>query len=201
MAISFLGALYRHDAADHEFAQKCARALEHLQAMSDADLLAALADPRELHAFLYRDLAPTASPELAGNFRGSDFASLHDLIVFYSFNETEGTTAIAGPHRVAELMAEYAGLVRDLGLPQVTTVDEGLLRVAEIVSLFFVVRPFIDGNGHVLRITAQCLLERGGLVMTPAWSVHPCPYGEDMHRALAARDEPAVAAKLKAFVA
>jgi Fic family protein len=201
MAISFLGALRRPDGPDREFVQRCARALEDLRAMSDVDLLAALADPRQLHGTLHRDLAPAGSPELAGNFRGSDFATLRDAIVFYSFNDTEGTTSIAGPHRVPELMAQYAGLVREHGLRRFATVDEKLSMVAAIMAFFGAIHPFVDGNGLVQRLTAQCLLERGGLVMAPAWRVHPCPYGEDMHRALAARDERAVAAKLKSFVA
>jgi hypothetical protein len=36
--------------------------------------------------------------------------------------------------------------------------------------------------------------------MTPAWHVHPCPYGEEVHRALAACDVRRVASMLRDFV-
>lgn len=190
----------RSSVVDVNLAAHCAGALDRLRQLSDADFVAALADPRPLHKSLFSHLTPAGAPEMAGNFRGSDHASLRDCVVFYSFNDTEGTTAIVGPYRVADAMAQYAELVRAQGLRPVATVDERLSLVAAIMAFFGVIHPFVDGNGHVQRLTAQSLLERGGVVMAPEWSVHPCPYGEEMHRALAARQVLAVAAKLKSFV-
>jgi len=67
--------------------------------------------------------------------------------------------------------------------------------------LFGLIHPFPDGNGHVQRIAAQALIERAGFEMGAAWRVHPCPYGEEMHRALAAADPAKVAGLLRRFVA
>ena len=179
---------------------RCAQTLAELRAMSDAEALAALGDPRGIHRALYHDLAPPDHPEWAGNYRGSNHPSLRDLIVAFSFNDAEGTTEIVGPHKVPESMEKYAALLGALDLRATPTFMRKLGLVAGVMSLFGLIHPFIDGNGHVQRITAQCLMERAGLRMAPAWSVHPCPYGEEVHRALAACRHDDLVATLAGFV-
>jgi hypothetical protein len=58
----------------------------------------------------------------------------------------------------------------------------------------------MDGNGHVQRIALQILMEKAGFGMTSEWSVHPCRYGDEMHRAFASGELSAVTAPLTRFV-
>jgi fido (protein-threonine AMPylation protein) len=200
MTNSHRGIFAQVEISDAVLASRCSLALSRLSAASEVDALAALADPREIHRSLYRDLAPEDCPEAAGNFRGSNHPSLEDCVVFSSFNETEGTTNIAGPREVRELWGDYAAMLRDYGSRKVSTIDQKLTVVASLMIFFGVIHPFIDGNGHVQRITVQFLIERDGFKMTPAWRIHPCPYGEEFHRALAACDIRKVASMLRGFV-
>ena len=171
-----------------------------LSAASDAFVLATLADPRQLHRILYHELAPIDCPEAAGNYRGSDYPTLKHNVVAFSFNEAEGTTKIASPVEVQKLMNAYAELLRRDGLREAASEEEKLALVTPIIAVFGAIHPFADGNGHIQRITLQCLAERGGYQMAPAWRVHPCPYGEDVHRAFAALDFRGAACLLRPFL-
>jgi hypothetical protein len=195
-----LGVFERPDIPGPVLQMRCSRILAALGALGDAELVAALGDPRGLHKSLYHDFAPTEAPELAGNYRGADFPSLRDYVVAFSFNEAEGTTEIVGPHKVAESMERYASVLRGLDLATAPTREAKIGLVATVMTLFGAIHPFIDGNGHVQRITAQALLQRAGLQMAPRWRVHPCPYGEDVHRALAYCRLADVAALIGRFV-
>lgn len=196
-----LGIFDRSEVVDRALGSRCSQLLSYLRASSDAELIEALADPRDLHRALYRGLAPESDEDLAGHFRGADHPALKNRMVYFSFNDTEGTTNIAAPHEVTPLMDQYAGLLRVHGLRPTRTVEEKLAMVAPLMVMFGLIHPFPDGNGHVQRITVQCLIERPGFEMAAAWRVHPCPYGEEVHRALAAADLAKVAGLLRRFVA
>jgi fido (protein-threonine AMPylation protein) len=185
---------------DADLEARCLQVLSRLRACSDADALAALADPREIHRTLYCDLAPEDCPEAAGNFRGSEYPALKNSVVLFSFNSTEGTTNIAWPQHVHELMQQYADFVRKIDLGEAKAIENKLEFIARLMIFLGYTHPFIDGNGHIQRITAQCLIERAGFKMTSAWRIHPCPYGEQTHRALAAHDTSVVAEMLGRFV-
>ena len=196
-----LGIFDRSEAVDRALEARCPRILTDLRVSSDADLLAALAAPRGLHRALYGGLAAADDDDLAGHYRGGDHPALENRMVYFSFNDTEGTTNIAAPHEVGALMDQYGGLLRLHGLRGMSSVEQKLATVAPLMVLFGLIHPFADGNGHVQRMTVQCLVERSGFAMAPEWNVHPCPYGEDVHRALAAADLAKVAALLRRFVA
>lgn len=201
MTKSHTGIFDRSDAADRILGPRCREALIGLGASNDAESLQALADPRNIHKALYHDLTPETSPEMAGNYRGSEYPSLKDKIVLFSFNETEGTTKIARPWEVGRLMHLYADMLRVHGMRKPPNVEAKLATVAPLMVFFGYIHPFADGNGHIQRITVQCLIEKAGFAMSPTWSVHPCPYGEEVHRALAAADHGRLAALLSRFVA
>lgn len=186
--------------ADATLGLRCSRVVSGLRAMRDEAVIAVLADPRALHRALFHDLTPEDSPEMAGNFRGSDYPSLNQSEILFAFNDTQGTAHFARPYQVAGLMTQYGALMRACGFRSAATVGEKLAVVSPLLVLFGLIHPFIDGNGHMQRLTAQCLFERAGFAMSRDWRVHPCPYQEEMHRALAAADMQKVATLLKRFV-
>ncbi len=200
MSKPFQGIFELAGAADRILEARCALVLARLGAMGETEALAALADPRAIHFDLYDRLATDEAQPAAGHFRGEDHPLLRDCIVYVSFNDIEGTTDIAGPHEVQDEMVRYAAALEKDGLRRATSAEEKLASLVPLVALFGAAHPFMDGNGHILRITLQILMEKAGYGMTSAWSVHPCPYGEDMHRAFAARKLDAVTAMLTAFV-
>ncbi len=75
-----------------------------------------------------------------------------------------------------------------------------VLWAARLISAFGYIHPFWDGNGHIQRLTFEALLSRKGIAMNGQWSIHPCPYGVETHRALAARDPARIAASMMKFV-
>ena len=196
----YAGIFDRSDIDSSIFAVRCSQVVSRLEASSDSALLAALADPREIHKCLYYDIAPEPLREAAGNFRGSEYPSLKNSVVFHAFNATEGTTNIASPHEVHDLMDQYSALMKRYGLRAVSIVEQKLATLAPLMALLGFIHPFRDGNGHIQRITFQCLIERAGFEMAPIWRLHPCPYGEDVHRALAALNLSKVAALMREFV-
>jgi hypothetical protein len=80
------------------------------------------------------------------------------------------------------------------------SLPEALLIYGRLIVAFGFIHPFQDGNGHIQRLTFQYLVERAGFTMALAWRIHPCPYGEPVHRALAAGNPDALVALLQPFV-
>jgi len=189
------------EGGDDLLSLRCALVLSGLSAAADDFVVAALANPRQIHRLLYYELSPDDCPEAAGNYRGSNHPALKHNVVAYSFNEGEGTTKIAAPHEVGDLMIKYGAFLRRDALREAATVEEKLTFITPIIVIFGMIHPFADGNGHIQRMTFQCLLERAGFAMAPTWRVHPCPYGEDVHRAFAALDFRLASKLLRPYLA
>jgi hypothetical protein len=159
-----------------------------------------LADPRELHRAAYAPLAPPGRPEYAGNFRGAGFPSLANAYVASAYNDREGTAILVPPQDVERLMGDYAAALMGVLRLRPGSAREALRLYGRLSIAFGAIHPFVDGNGHIQRLTLTFLLRNAGFCMAPAWSIHPCPYGEPTHRALAAGDIDALVAQWAPFV-
>lgn len=161
----------------------------------------ALADPRALHRNAYAPLTPPDHPEFAGNFRGADFPSLRTAYVSSAFDAREGAGILAPPEDIEKLMRDYAAAVLAVSRAVPATPREALRLYGRLTIALGVIHPFLDGNGHIQRLTLQWLLQKAGFRMAPAWSIHPCPYGETVHRALAGGQLDVLVDSLEIFVA
>lgn len=174
--------------------------LAALRNLGRDDLAAALGKPSALHRTLYHDLTPTEHPEFAGNYRGSAFPTLRDCQVASAFNAARGTPLLIPAANVAEYMATYSRLIAHV----LTTTREPSPRAIELLASVTIVlgkiHPFLDGNGHIQRVTFQALAERAGYVTATGWRVHPKPYGEAMDRLKASGDVKALASALAAYL-
>ena len=180
--------------------KRCGEMINRLNAMSLESAREALGDPRGLHSSLYFKLTPPLHEEVAGNYRGSDFDVLRNSVVFFAFGPNDGTTEIARPNQVAQMMLHYKQALRHHRFRRLNSVEETLRSFIPLTIAFGAIHPFLDGNGHIQRLTFQHMVERVGYRMKPIWTVHPCPYGEVVHRALAARDITPVVNHLMRFV-
>jgi fido (protein-threonine AMPylation protein) len=183
------------------FAALCGQAAADLRAAPVEQLAARLGDPRALHRHLYAKILPAELQHLAGAYRGSPHPHLANLLVAFAFTETEGTGILAQPEKVLNLMFAYRGLIKSFLAAPALGVEECVRCAARLIAAFGYIHPFWDGNGHIQRLTFETLLARRGIGMNANWSVHPCPYGVETHRALAARNPQEIAAQLARFVA
>lgn len=200
MAISNNWVMEIDQAADRYLSSAFASVLAQLLSMRPDMAAKALADPRPIHKQVYAALTPPDQPEYAGNYRGSAFASLENSVVASAFNETEGTRILALPAQVDSLMQDYAAWTLSVSREWPRSLPAALTLYSRLMIAFGFIHPFQDGNGHIQRLTFQYLIERAGFSMAPAWSIHPCPYGEPVHRALAAGNLDALVALLRPFV-
>jgi fido (protein-threonine AMPylation protein) len=187
-------------AADRDLSSVFQSVLSDLLSMQPDRAAKALADPRPIHKLAYAALTPPDRPEYAGHYRGSAFASLETSIVASAFNDTEGSKVLALPSEVDRLMQAYAAWVISASRERPRSLPEALRLYGRVIVAFGFIHPFQDGNGHIQRLTFQYLIERAGFSMAPAWRIHPCPYGEPVHRALAAGNLDALVALLQLFV-
>jgi len=177
--------------ADLLLPRRIDESVAHLRSLDRDTLGVAVGEPSALHRMLYHDLTPHEHPEFAGNYRGSAFPALRRCLVASAFSATEGTRLLMPPDRVAQYMAAYArlitrGLTANRG-PSPQTVEW----LASVTIVFGKVHPFLDGNGHIQRLTFQILAERTGYRISSQWRVHPKPYGEAIDRVKASGDESA----------
>jgi hypothetical protein len=149
---------------------------------------------------LYAPILPEKLQHLAGAYRGSPHPDLADLTVAYAFTQTDGTNILARPRKVLELMFQYAGLIRGFLAAPCGGAGEGVLWAARLIAAFGYIHPFWDGNGHIQRLTFEMLLRRKRMAFNANWSIHPCPYGVETHRALAARNPAQLAALMMKFI-
>lgn len=184
-------------------ANRCDAAQLWLDSLSDDARIAALADTRPLHAALFAGLAPDRWPDAAGVWRG-----------------TPGTSLVAAP-RAVFLARRLPGLrFRDLCLPAAEVPgamaalgvdlrqlwierpgrddpwrDAAFAVLAEVTARFFRIHPYMDGNGHVWRLTLPLLGARLGLRTRNSWTIHRRPYGPEFSLALQwYGDHPAILA-------
>jgi len=82
-------------------------------------------------------------------------------------------------------------------MPLSTNANIVLLEIVRLFYIFGLVHPFLDGNGHVQRlIFSACVMERGSLQLSEAWTIHPRPYGLEIKLAFEA---PTTEARLAAL--
>ena len=154
--------------------------------------MALLCDSRPVHLALFTGLAPADWPDAAGTWRG-----------------TPGSTLADAP-RAVFLVRRLPGLrARDLCLPaaNVPAAMEDLARrlrglwdqrpgaddpwrdaafgaLAEATARFFAIHPYMDGNGHIWRLSLPLLAGRLGLAMRSEWTIDRRPYGPEFSLAL-----------------
>jgi fido (protein-threonine AMPylation protein) len=62
--------------------------------------------------------------------------------------------------------------------------DAAFQTLARLTARFFAIHPFMDGNGHIWRLTLPTLAARLGLTARPEWTAHRRPYGPEFSLAL-----------------
>lgn len=174
--------------------------LVHLSRLDLDKAALSLADPRELHKFLYKGLTPVDHPAFAGNYRGSDDPILRKSYVAASFSETEGTKLLAPPSEVAECMQQYGRAVLRTAVQRYDIAHAAVDALAPVLIALGMIHPFLDGNGHIQRVTFAHLIQRFGFQLSDHWSIHPRPYDVQVDRALAAGDKEAVCRLFSQFV-
>jgi fido (protein-threonine AMPylation protein) len=176
----------------------CATEFRRLAGASSQERLKFICDTREVHARLYAPLAPAEHPEYAGTYRGTAGTTLEGRRSGV-LREDDGTfQEFAAPEKVATLLKMVGDQAKKVfDLPSNTS---GNIVLAEIVRLFYffgLVHPYLDGNGHVQRlIFAACVMERGSLQLSKAWTIHPRPYDIEIKMAFEA---PTTNARLAAL--
>lgn len=165
--------------AQEVLAKRCQTIAEDLLRLSDDQLCAALRDTRAIHHRLYHDLAPS----IAGTWRGTPGSAIvsakRSVFIARVKPGLRAVDACAPPAEVAERMHSFAALI-DAQFQCQTSISDPLQRMAAVTHQFFATHPYIDGNGHVLRLLLYALAPRLGCAVHPAWTLHRRPYDATM---------------------
>jgi hypothetical protein len=140
--------------------------------------LAFAGDSRGIHERMFRRLAPPACPYYAGHFRGENFLCLFLCQAFIPGDNRVG----AHPAAVQNLMSFYVSRV-EYGL---TILDarrgvgssnfalEVVRFACGLQDMLFRIHPYVNGNGHMGRLTVWAVLGRYGF-WPENWPVEPRP--------------------------
>ncbi|WP_342620821.1 Fic family protein [Rhodoferax sp. GW822-FHT02A01] len=157
-----------------------------------------LLDTRYLHRRMFFRTAPQACPCVAGNYRGSDFDCLRSYMVYF------GTNFGTPPTSVSILMEDFHNEL-SVAVQQLDAIVEksslskskagDLVKVvsvaAAMITRFFTIHPYANGNGHIGRLMVWILLARFN--RTPvSWKLHKSPpgYGDLLNLYRAGQKKP-----------
>ena len=185
--------------ADSILPQRSEELITYLRGLRGDFFAEVLGAPNELHRSLYRELTPLEHPEFAGNYRGSAFPALRRCVVSSAFSAVEGTPLLIPPGDVAAYMVTYAHLVKHVVAEAREPSPRAIEQMVSVMIVFGKIHPFLDGNGHIQRLTFQVMAERSGYT-TPAWRVHPKLYGEAIDRLKASGNVQALATALSPYL-
>lgn len=163
-----------------------------LAASPQTEQLALLCDSRPLHLALFAGLAPADWPDAAGTWRGTPGTSLADAprAVFLA-RRLPGLRARDLCLPAGEVATAMDALAQDLrqiwadrpGADDPWR-DAAFAALAGVTARFFAIHPYMDGNGHIWRLSLPVLARRLGLAMRPDWTIDRRPYGPEFSLAL-----------------
>lgn len=140
-------------------------------------------DSREVHKYLFAELAPAGFEYFAGHYRGEDFRCLKYYAVAIKSDPSVGFP----PHMVRGFMSELADSIRE----SVAALDAAHLLpnshhsekekmyytvvvASRVLELFLRIHPYADGNGHSGRFIVWALLGRHEY-WPQNWPIEPRP--------------------------
>ncbi|PWK62584.1 Fic family protein [Roseicyclus mahoneyensis] len=178
--------------AGKALAGRCAEAQERLWAMPDDDRIALLADSRALHADLFAGLAPPDWPDAPGTWRGTPGSSIvaapRAVFLARRLPGLRHRDLCLPPEAVPAAMAALAADLHSLWRDRPGLTDPwraaSFTAMAGATARFFAIHPYMDGNGHIWRLTLPALARRLGLGAHPGWTLHRRPYGPEFSLAL-----------------
>lgn len=173
-------------------ADRCAKLLGALTAMSDDTRLDALCDSRALHAALFTGLAPPEFPDAAGVWRGTRGSSIETAPRAVFLARRRPGLRYRDPclpaDQVANAMAQFEAEMRRQwqACPGRTDPwrDAAFETLADLTARYFAIHPFMDGNGHLWRLSLPFLAARFGLETRANWTIQRRPYGADFSLAI-----------------
>jgi fido (protein-threonine AMPylation protein) len=135
-----------------------------------------LGDSRAIHHRMFGHLAPAECPYYAGHFRGENFLCLLFCHAFISSDPRVGSP----PESVLLHMSPYIARLQQ-GLAILDQRRGGSTFVLEVVRFachlleaFLRIHPYVNGNGHIGRLTLWAVLGRYGF-WPERWPVEPRP--------------------------
>lgn len=175
----------------------CATEIRRLSAASSQERLGFIIDPREVHKRLYAALTPNEHPEYAGTYRGTLGTTLEGRRSGVCREDDNSFQEFIAPEKVSYWLQTVASQAKKtFELPSGTSSGIVLSEIVKVFYTFGLIHPFLDGNGHIQRlIFAACVMERGPLQLSEAWTIHPRPYDIEIKLAFEA---PTTAERLAA---
>ncbi len=173
----------RDAAARRALPAACGALAADLADAAPARQLALLQDTRPLHRALFAPLLPPARRGFAGQYRGTPGTpverSARAVFVARRAPGLKPRDLCTPAAEVAAAMAALAQRIEALwraAEPAPPSPDAAFAQLAEVSHGFLAVHPYVDGNGHVFRLTLPVFAARLGLAARPDWTAHPRPY-------------------------
>jgi fido (protein-threonine AMPylation protein) len=164
------------DYETHPHAKTAEEVCSHLIAellVSPAVHFAVLSDTRPIHKLMFESVTPVDCPELAGNYRGALVPCLSTYPIY--FGKAPGQHEGEKPINVdAKMTAFHATLAVALGKHDAAVAaakkpGERAALLARLISLvaavltnFYDIHPYANGNGHIGRMIAWVILSKYG---------------------------------------
>jgi fido (protein-threonine AMPylation protein) len=181
----------------------CATEIRYLEAASSQERLRFISDPRKVHERLYAALTPEAHPEYAGTYRGTPGTTLEGRRSGVYREDDNSFQEFIAPDKVSHWLKAVGNQAKEIfDLPPETSSNIVLSEIVRLFYIFGLIHPFLDGNGHIQRlIFSTCVMERGSLQLSDAWTIHPRPYDIEIKLAFEASTTEARLSALRKVLA
>lgn len=133
----------------------------------------AIEDSRELHRQMFEKVVPSACPYLAGNYRGSLFPCLANYPIFFGAppGRREGEKPIGVDKKMESFHADLAAAVEKHRMAvakaksqseRAVLFNRWIAAVAAMLTRFYSIHPYANGNGHIGRVLVWVVLTAFG---------------------------------------
>ena len=154
---------------------RCTTAEAAFRTLPTPQLWPLMGDPRTLHRQLYGGLF---ADQVVGAYRGSPAPLLQTarriVVTRVMAPGLRRNDPCAPPSAVGPAMQQLCDDIAKFWHMPPTAL---LPHLCDMTHRMFWIHPFLDGNGHVWRLTMIALARRTDLSVTPQWQVANRPYG------------------------
>ncbi len=159
-------------------AQQCPAMLKRILESTDTQKLAFLTDTRAVHKELFAPFVPEGFDGYAGTYRGTPGTVLEDRRTAIFYHDVPGLAErypTLAPQSVLEYMLRLNGFIEKTF--RANSDDQTYFHnCMRIFGDFLIIHPYLDGNGHIMRMMMIILADHKGIEICPTWTIHPRPY-------------------------
>lgn len=169
-----------HLNADDIISQQCDRVLWSIRNSPPEEFIKHIKDTRSIHKIIFEQLVDDNQKHFAGHYRGDNHPDLINRIGSRKIELFPGLFVkhcFAEPKNVINEIDDLKSNIDYLYMKRNEIEKQQYYSIAvEILIRFYLIHPYVNGNGHIGRLIMTYLMRIAGIEIDKSWTIHPRPY-------------------------